>query len=1008
MLKKLFAQTAVVCTAAVIAADPAGVIKGWDFRSFKNITAAQKGEVVTVKFNAPGKVMPNCFRSIPCKTGAMVKLKLTVMGKGRFEMGCHAYDGKNMWVTAVRGKAVELVPGKMETLEFNVIIPASKKGEIKAIRPYMEFSGNSDLVFSNFEYTIQEPEPPKSEQTAGGNFPPFFERLNRQNGDFPVRVLPSLNCIALDHVERPFIANAMDIKSLKVCFVENKTDKVVAEKCFIFHKGIIQDSIVELPENLAGEYRITGKYLDKNDQVVCSGNGYSFVMFTDLNSGWYIVGGVKRNSHLKNIVKPYMIGQKVFYFGKYPFQDFEVRSSEEPLPGFQHPQVENNKVAVLGRIYHFSKNGLPAQIDVMQNEPTVGNEWEELLAEPVTLQMDGKKITGQDKDSIQASATAAEIKNSLGNIFDIACTIEQDGVIKLILKLKKGVKISAENLRIQIPLRSSQATLFHDMTDLPYRRIDRTKNDVVNAGFGGQAGYLPNKKISGDVVWQSIDCDRRYTGSFNVMVWLGNEDRGFCCFAESDKDFLVDNDRSCFTIERNGSKVLLNINLVNRMKSPLPENASWTIGLLATPAKQMNTTFRGTIFPRWATLDKKFYKNLKNLRIIQMVGAGDPHFNAGSCAILPQDSARTRKMYEAVKDDKSSGFMEYYCSDYMDWAMPEMAMYFGEWAGCITGTKLRQPSNWFNPYHGFDFANASWIACRRIVPSYLQYRLWCIDQKFKSSPILSFYEDNIHLRDFFDPVMGYGYRGSDGSPRVQFDLWSLRDYYRKIAEIYRKHGVENNAGAHASGSLVIPALTYCPYFIDGEQPGRYATSPDRDYVDAWKDLDYLRAHILGRQFGVRTIFLSEIIYRGKNAAEDMAQTRAWLAVMLPHDIALWDGSLKERAPVKAWHKIINDLNFYQNNPRLYPYWATGKYKVADHNDGELFVTVYRQNNRALAVISNFGESRTVEFKLNSKNLQLDLQKAVDMENPDRKDIIFDGNKVSLMIPRHDYRIVLFE
>ena len=35
-------------------------------------------------------------------------------------------------------------------------------------------------------------------------------------------------------------------------------------------------------------------------------------------------------------------------------------------------------------------------------------------------------------------------------------------------------------------------------------------------------------------------------------------------------------------------------------------------------------------------------------------------------------------------------------------------------------------------------------------------------------------------------------------------------------------------------------------------------------------------------------------------------------------------------------------------------------------------------------------------------------KAVDMENPAAKDISFDGSNVVLNIPRHDYRIVLFE
>ena len=78
------------------------------------------------------------------------------------------------------------------------------------------------------------------------------------------------------------------------------------------------------------------------------------------------------------------------------------------------------------------------------------------------------------------------------------------------------------------------------------------------------------------------------------------------------------------------------------------------------------------------------------------------------------------------------------------------------------------------------------------------------------------------------------------------------------------------------------------------------------------------------------------------------------------------------------------------------------------------VSEARWENRAFTLVDTGGlgmlngESRKVEFKLNCKNLQLDLKNAVDMENPDKKDITFDGNKVSLTIPRHDYRIVLFE
>jgi hypothetical protein len=116
--------------------------------------------------------------------------------------------------------------------------------------------------------------------------------------------------------------------------------------------------------------------------------------------------------------------------------------------------------------------------------------------------------------------------------------------------------------------------------------------------------------------------------------------------------------------------------------------------------------------------------------------------------------------------------------------------------------------------------------------------------------------------------------------------------------------------------------------------------------------------------------------------------------------------MKNRQPVKAWHKIINDLDFYHHPPRLYPYWAKGNYKVTSHEHPDLLVTVWKQSNQALMMLSNLGEKENFTIDLDMEKLGLSIVSAKELEYEDN--IQIERNRISTTVPRHDYRLILLK
>jgi len=136
-------------------------------------------------------------------------------------------------------------------------------------------------------------------------------------------------------------------------------------------------------------------------------------------------------------------------------------------------------------------------------------------------------------------------------------TVEFDGMIRTDFALSGPEDVPVEGLVLRVPIQGEHAKyLYH----YPGRW-----------GSAYNAGALPSEG------WSS---------PFKPFVWLGDEERGFCWFAESDRNWHPTGNEQAIEIVREGDRVVLQLNLIGapqRLSGPL----EYTFGFQVTPVKEV-------------------------------------------------------------------------------------------------------------------------------------------------------------------------------------------------------------------------------------------------------------------------------------------------------------------------------------------------------------------------------------------------------------------------------------
>jgi hypothetical protein len=677
-----------------------------------------------------------------------------------------------------------------------------------------------------------------------------------------------------------------------------------------------------------------------------------------------------------------------FAAGDQPFaremQKWLALPQRVPKP-FTPVECVENVVSVWGRDHELSPLGFPAKIHIFQPEPTLQGPWEQVLAGPVRLVL----VRGRRRDEIAAAASSiAATGDALranwsakgkakGLAVTLSAVMEYDGVCRYRLTYgPDGPPVVCDGLVLEIPLKSRHATLMHVLSDA----VGLEHSGLVPAGIG--------------VVWDSAErVNRKMYGTFRAMAWLGTEDRGVCWFGDSDRGYTLDDQRPTLAIRRDEDQVVLEVRIVN-CPSTLRSEKAVEFGLLATPVKPLPQDWRRWIFPQW-----RGQPGLPHLFEQVELGSSNPPYDLAAMGILPQDWSATALEFKKLRQINAEAiYMEYWCSDILALGHPEMRLWAGEWSRLAHDCfNTRSPR-----YQGDDQV---YCLVQRATPSLQAFRLWAYDQQLARLGPFSFYEDNAQQEVQFDLAKAVGYIRADGKRQPVFDTLACRDYYRRLALRYEARGLRNLSAVHKSYSMLIPAFTHVTVAIDGEQPGQDRVGTD--YIDVWKDqMAYFRAHILGRQYGVLPCFLSEIHLHSGEDPQGKA-TRALLALLLPHDVAIWPGSLQNFAPIRKWWQIMDEFGFGRKPMRFCPYWAAPGHRAAEADVAGVYVTLWQTSEAALLVASNFGEAHDVRIRLDLARLNFAREGGLLVQDAESGETLpaTGAEELDLHLPRHDYRLL---
>ncbi|HOX39715.1 MAG TPA: DUF6067 family protein [Candidatus Brocadiia bacterium] len=226
--------------------------------------------------------------------------------------------------------------------------------------------------------------------------------------------------------------------------------------------------------------------------------------------------------------------------------------TDKVLPPWTPIEVAGRTVKVSGRSYEFA--GLPGPAKV-----TIGSA--EILAGPIEFRVVSggveQKFTKTAVECMEKSETKAVLKSEAsGEDCSILSktTVEFDGLIRSDFRLDaKGKAI--DSFRMDVPIRKEYANYLY---------------------------HFPGKWNSSFNVGAFPDRDTAFP--FKPYVWIGDEERGFSWFCESDRNFNPADRNEVTRIIHENDIVILSINVISS-RAETAKPIEFTFGFQATPVK---------------------------------------------------------------------------------------------------------------------------------------------------------------------------------------------------------------------------------------------------------------------------------------------------------------------------------------------------------------------------------------------------------------------------------------
>ena len=589
-------------------------------------------------------------------------------------------------------------------------------------------------------------------------------------------------------------------------------------------------------------------------------------------------------------------------------------------------------VEVVLREYGLGASGLPTQ---------VVSQGKELLAGPVELKVAGKQFGWTRKlvERKPGKVVWESKADAPGLAARMRTTLEFDGMMRFDLSVNPGQPIRIEPAYLDVPLVAEHATLMHHPAGRWFKEPTC-------------AGAVPKDGWSVAHTW---------------YLWLGDEDRGLCWFAEDQEAWGLDGKRPGIEIVRDGEAVRLRVWLVNSA-AELAEPRNFTFGLMATPAKPLPKGWQRwrfgspnapvTVGVRWSTLQTSKWH---------------------SFPVPPNPDWYHAQVTKAHQEGKK--FIPYTNFNMQSNTGPDWDYWGEEWNG-HAGKGLAAD------VLAMDVEN---IRCCAMTPSWCDFIVWKYKRFIEEYGSDGFYLDNSSPGRCNNPA-------HPAHHHKRRHIFAARELMKRFYTVTKQNDPGNVMVCHMSSRLCIPVLSFCDAIVDGEQYGwALKEGFDGHYISITPPAR-VRAELMGRQWGLIPLFLP--CNRGPNRW-NRALMRELLALMLPHGTRFWLGG--HRQTMQEALDVVDGFGI--DDARFVPYWAEPTWRrLAEER--RILVSAYVKEKEIMLILSNLADSaQPLALSLDSPMLGRIAPPLNAADRLDKLPVSLRGRSLSCSIGPRDMRIL---
>ncbi|MDA0840361.1 MAG: hypothetical protein O3B01_27535 [Planctomycetota bacterium] len=472
--------------------------------------------------------------------------------------------------------------------------------------------------------------------------------------------------------------------------------------------------------------------------------------------------------------------------------------------------------------------------------------------------------------------------------------------------------------------------------------VDMVVSAVQGGGMQGSDRWELELPKDEGVVWDSTMVDRMelFYSRFVPYFWFGSADRGFSWYSDSDQGWILDDNGSTMSLERNkNGEVTWRVKFINH-KAAVKGRRSISFTVLTHPAKPKPKDFRKLAWHYQGTVGLGY--QVEPIVLTEDYLKERWHFASGAPKELPWEKAATWR-----KED------------------PPWVRY-GQWRNVGVCDELDQvwedKATWYFEQHIRIGRRTGWW----------MDEYWPVG--FGRSENLAM--GNAYLRDP-DSVK------KDELPwQSAFLTTTMRRHYKRLSRVFETNNVPQRQCVWSNNEATfLESFVWDTHLVEGCG----ATNRSFD-VDILTQFPISLYKYWAHQFtGLVTRFQTDAVHAW--AGDDKRLDRQYMGIALTHDIGHEPngphGAIQHPEQAVRLLKALKDFGYFEDeNTEVIPYWRNGKiirygqppepgdaFALSTKNPlGQVYVTVYRrplENQRgykALIVILN-GSEQTMRDQL---------------------------------------------